>query len=266
MKMRERKEYYPKNLLTRSSAKTIKGEKYGWETHILYLSPHKQNELGKNLCPFASAGCAAACLYTAGRGKFSSVQNARLNKTRLFLTERDWFIKQLYKEISNINNKDKTAREESAIVKSWPDTFKRQCVRLNGTSDIPWENLKYKGKNLFEHFPDLQFYDYTKDHRRVINNKYDNYHLTFSRSENNDDKCIEVLEAGGNVAAVFNKDFYNRNLVDGGTSFYSFVYPKQYKVIDGDQSDLRFLDKGKGVIVGLKAKGDANKDKTGFVI
>lgn len=258
---RDRKEYYPQNLLTRSSAKTIKGEKYGWETNILYLSPHKQNELGKNLCPFASVGCAAACLYTAGRGRFSSVENARLNKTRLFLTERDWFIEKLYKELVLINLKDAAAYNIAPLYGA-----KQQCVRLNGTSDIPWENIKYKGKNMFEHFPDLQYYDYSKDYRRVINNKHKNYHLTFSRSENNDDKCIEVLKAGHNVAAVFNKEFYNRNLYDGGTAFYSFNLDNMYKVIDGDQSDLRFLDKGKGVIVGLKAKGDANKDKTGFVI
>ncbi len=97
-----------------------------------------------------------------------------------------------------------------------------------------------------------------------MENKIPNYHLTFSRSENNEDDCIRVLEAGHNVAMVFNKDFYKRNLQDGGTTFYT-IKGKQYKVIDGDQSDLRFLDP-KGVIVGLKAKGDASKDKSGFVL
>ena len=45
---------------------------------------------------------------------------------------------------------------------------------------------------------------------------------------------------------------------------------KGYEVIDGDDSDLRFLDKFKswetGGIVGLKAKGPAKKDKSGFVV
>jgi hypothetical protein len=35
--------------------------------------------------------------------------------------------------------------------------------------------------------------------------------------------------------------------------------------VDGDKDDLRFLDP-QGVIVGLKAKGDAKHDDTGFVI
>jgi hypothetical protein len=248
--------YYPDSLLTRSSAKTVKGEKYGWETNILYLAPHKQNILGKNLCPNATAGCAAACLYTAGRGKFNSVQRARMNKTTLFLKEKDWFVKQLYKELKNIEHKN--------TVEGMFKTNLKQCVRLNGTSDIPWENIYKNNMNLLGYFPDVQFYDYTKSVKRILENKIKNYHLTFSRSENNEDDCIKVLEAGHNVAMVFNKDFYKRNLFDGGTAFYT-MKGKQYKVIDGDQSDLRFLDP-QGVIIGLKAKGDASKDTSGFVI
>lgn len=244
--------YYPSNLLTRSSAKTVKGEKYGWETNILYLAPHKQNILGKNICPHATPGCAAACLYTSGRGKFNSVQKARMNKTTLFLTQKDWFLKKIYDELAHIE-----IREDK-------NNLMKQCVRFNGTSDIPWESLKLHNKNLFEHFSEIQFYDYTKSKKRVLENKFKNYHLTFSRSENNEDDCIEVLEAGHNVAMVFNKDFYKRNLQDGGTAFYT-MKGKQYKVIDGDQSDLRFLDP-QSVIVGLKAKGDASKDKSGFVL
>jgi hypothetical protein len=40
---------------------------------------------------------------------------------------------------------------------------------------------------------------------------------------------------------------------------------KGFEVVNGDESDLRFLDK-KGVIVGLKAKGKGRQDKSGFVI
>lgn len=269
MKSEVGKVYYPKSLLTRSSAKTVKGEKYGWETNILYLAPHKQNILGKNLCPHASEGCAAACLYTAGRGKFSSVQKARMNKTTLFLTQKDWFLKKLYDEFAKIESKDE-------LGKSLPTEYNpnlRQCVRLNGTSDIPWENIYRNGMNLMGYFPDLQFYDYTKSVKRILNNKISNYHLTFSRSESNEQDCIKVLEAGYNVAVVFNKDFYNRNLKDGGWCQYQ-LGGNIYNVIDGDQSDLRFLDKnytgidtkGKGLIIGLKAKGDASKDTSGFVI
>jgi len=259
--MKEKDEvYYPGQLLSKSNAKTIKGEKLGWDTHILYLAPHKQNKLGKNLCPHASAGCAAACLYTAGRGRFNSVQKARQNKTTLFLTDKEWFLDKLYRELARINLKDASAFNIAPLYGA-----NRQCVRLNGTSDIPWENLKYKGKNFFEHFPDLQFYDYTKSKNRVIKNKHKNYHLVFSRSETNSKECEEIMDAGFSVAAVFNKEFYSRNLRDNGTSQYAFHYPKLYKVIDGDYHDLRFLDE-ENVIVGLKAKGDAKGDESGFVI
>jgi len=240
----EEEVYYPSNLLTRSSTKTLKGEKFGWDTHILYLSPHKQNKHGKNLCPKATAGCSAACLYTSGRGRFSTVQKARMNKTELFLTQRNWFLEKLYKELLHINKRN-------------TNFTNKQCVRLNGTSDIPWENIKYKNKNLFEHFPELQFYDYTKDPKRVINNKYKNYHLTFSRSEENNNTCLDLLELGHNVAFVFAKDIYKDVVIKG-----KFL---NWDLVDGDESDLRFLDK-QGVIVALKSKGDGRNDTSGFVI
>ena len=246
------KVYYPSNLLTKSSTKTLKGEKFGWDTHILYLSPHKQNRHGKNLCPKATAGCSAACLYTAGRGRFSTVQRARMNKTELFLTQRKWFLEKLYKELTNIDSKDAGAEGIVPLLGA-----KRQCVRLNGTSDIPWENIKWKGMNLFEHFHNLQFYDYTKDPKRVLNNKYANYHLTFSRSEENNNTCLDILNTGNNVAFVFAKDTY-KDVINKG----KFL---KWDVIDGDESDLRFLDRN-GVIVALKSKGDGNKDSSGFII
>lgn len=126
----------------------------------------------------------------------------------------------------------------------------KPAIRLNGTSDIPFENLSIFGKTLFEHFPKIRFYDYSKSPKRVLGNKIKNYHLTFSLSESNIEVAKVVAAAGKNVAAVFRKK------------------PKTFwgkKVLDGDSHDLRFLDK-KGVIVGLSAKGRAKKDKTGFVI
>ena len=254
------KVYYPSSLLTRSNAKTIKGEKFHWETYILYMAPHKQNVLGKNLCPHASKGCAAACLYSAGRGKFSNVIKGRMNKTTLFLTQRDWFMNKLIKELTLINIKDVAV---SDIVPFYGT--KKKCVRLNGTTDIPWENITVNGKNIFQMFPNLQFYDYTKSVKRVLNNNYSNYHLTFSRSEDNNEDCIKVLEAGYNVAAVFDTSFYKTYLNEGNSTVYT-LKNKNFNVIDGDTSDLRFLDKKEGVIVGLKSKGDASKDTTGFVL
>ena len=106
------------------NAKTVKGQKYGYMTAILYLAPSTQS--GFNVCSMASEGCKSACLYTAGHGAFSNVQQGRINKTRWYVQERDTFLTQLRKEIKAFIVK---ARKKGSI----------PCVRLNGTSDIPWE-------------------------------------------------------------------------------------------------------------------------------
>jgi hypothetical protein len=122
--------------------------------------------------------------------------------------------------------------------------------RLNVVSDVPWER---RWQGLFEEFPGVQFMDYTKDQSRVTHPGLPaNYHLTFSRSETNEADCRRVLEAGGTVSVVFRRPPFP-------DSFWG------YSVIDGDQDDLRFLDPS-GVIVGLKAKGKARRDHSGFVV
>jgi hypothetical protein len=233
----------PLNLFGTQNAKTSKGEKLGWTTYILYMSPEKQNSMGKNICPKATAGCKAACLFTAGRGKFSNVMKGRINKTEYFLQDRVEFMKQIAQEITK------------GIKKHGADAM---CVRLNGTSDIPYENIPVGGfDNIMSMFPNVQFYDYTKIFSRLTKVLPSNYHLTFSRAETkqNQDEAKRAIELGFNVAAVFKiKD--------------ETELPKTYmnaKVINGDKHDLTFLH-GNGVVVGLKAKGDAKNDDTGFVI
>lgn len=132
---------------------------------------------------------------------------------------------------------------------------KKLALRLNTISDIAWENVKVDGKNVFEHYPKLQFWDYTKSPSRMASflagELPKNYHLTFSRSESNELAVNAILASGGNVAAVFRG-----------------ALPKTWqgkKVVSGDISDLRFKDP-KGVIVGLVQKGKAKKDTSGFVI
>lgn len=235
-------------LLGTANAKTIKGEKLGFATYILYLAPHTQNSKGINLCPKASEGCAQACLFTAGRGRFSNVANARIRKTEFFLNDRKGFVDKLIKEISKAIAKEEKKDEFIPV------------FRLNGTSDIRWEKLKgSNGLTIMETYPDTQFYDYTKLDNRFFVDMPDNYHLTFSRSEDNEEACKRVLEAGGNVTYVFDKvpDEWNG-----------------YKVISGDETDLRFLDES-GVIVGLKYKVPNTKKgkmdlataiKSGFVV
>lgn len=230
-------------LTTGTDAKTIKGQKFGYLTGILYLAPHRIAG-GANLCPHATAGCKLACLYTAGRGGFTSVQQARIKKTRVFLENPSAFVGALCNDVKRLQNK----AEKVGLT---------LCIRLNGTSDIAWESIKHAGKTIFEHFPTVQFYDYTKSPKRAFRACTDltwpkNYKLTFSRSENNQAEVEKILSFGGNVAVVFS----NKNLPSEWAGF---------PVIDGDKSDLRFLDRP-GTVVGLYAKGKAKQDKAGFVI
>jgi hypothetical protein len=219
-----------------TDAKTSKGEAFGWLTAILYLAPAKQGGRGE-VCSHRSVGCTLGCLYTAGRGKMSNVKKARIRRTQLFFDDVAIFKALLFADIR-------------AFIASCEKEGMRACVRLNGTSDIAWERL-----GVFAEFPTVQFYDYTKSPIRALQfakgSTPSNYHLTFSRSEANEAQAIGVLHNGGNVAVVF-----------------AGVLPltwRGFEVINGDESDLRFLDK-KNVVVGLKAKGDAKKDTTGFVV
>lgn len=231
-----------KPLLSTNNAKTIKGEKLGYMTYILYMSPFTANSKGINVCSHASKGCADSCLVGSGfGGMYENVNKGRVAKTEYFLSSRVEFMFQLKSEIEKAIKK----HEGKAIV-----TF-----RLNGTSDLPYE--KYKvfegGKNIFELFPDVQFYDYTKNYLRFDKVLPSNYHLTFSRSETNHEKAMELLKRGVNVAMVFDKL---------PSTFEGF------EVINADLDDLRFLDK-KGVICGLKykkmtGKGGAEKNKVAF--
>ena len=212
-----------------SDAKTPKGEKLGYLTAIMYLAPF--NLSGTNICPMAElAKCHAPCLNTAGRGVMSNVQKSRLAKTRFYLDDRPAFMAQLRKEIKAFEKKCKK------------DGFK-PAVRLNGTSDIRWETT-----GIMDEFPDIQFYDYTKIPNRK--NLPANYSLTWSYSGANE-RYVEMRPDSYNWAVVFR---------DGLPSTF-----KGRKVIDGDETDLRFLDP-KGVVVGLKAKGKARKDQSGFVV
>jgi hypothetical protein len=212
-------------ILTTNNIKTIKGEKLGYITYIAFLSPFNLNSKGINICPMASKGCAEACLVGSGNARFEVVRNGRKARTEYFLSNRLEFMYQLKKEIE----KAIRINEGKAIV----------TIRLNGTSDIAFEKFRvFEGKNIFEVFENIQFYDYTKNYHRFDKELPKNYHLTFSRSETNHNKAIELLDRGFNVAFVFDKT---------PTAYMG------YRVIDGDLSDLRFAD-DKNVIVGLRYK------------
>jgi hypothetical protein len=98
------------------------------------------------------------------------------------------------------------------------------------------------------------FYDYTKIRqkagRRILPSGH-RYTVAFSRSESNELEAVEVLRSGGIAAVVF-KDM-----------------PKTwngFRVVDGDERDDLMLDVRGAVVLGLKAKGQARRDKSGFVI
>lgn len=219
-------------LLSTNNFKTMKGEALGYKTYILYMSAYTQNSKGINVCSHASAGCASACLVGSGfGGMYVGVKKGRVARTEFFLKDRIGFLYQLKDEIEKAVKKN----EGKAI----------PVFRLNGTSDLPYEKYKvFEGKNIFELFPNVQFYDYTKNWKRFDKDLPLNYHLTFSRSETNHDKAIELLNRGINVAMVFDK------LPE---TFEGF------EVINADLDDLRFLDKRGGVICGLKYKKNTGK-------
>lgn len=248
----------PTTLLSTKNSKTIKGGKFGYTTYIMYLAPHTQNSKGKNLCAKASKGCAEACLFKSGAARFDRVQEGKTNKTEYFLENRKAFLNQLYNEIVTIVRKhdeiegDKKLSFNGSILR-----HKKFAIRLNGTSDIPFESLKVKdNKSIFELFPDVQFYDYTKLDQR-FNNKIlpKNLQLTFSRSEDNHNDVVDILNRGYNVAVVFGV----KDEADLPKTYLG------YPVINGDESDLRFLD-DQNVVVGLKyklmtGKGTKGKNK-----
>ena len=224
-------------LLSTANPKIQKGTKMGYLSFILHLAPADLS--GKETCPKRTAGCTAACLNSAGRGGMfkrgentNMIQKARIRKTQYFFNNRADFMLDL---VADIRKAIKFADKQGLT----------PVFRLNGTSDLSWEKYDaIPGQNIFEMFPNVQFYDYTK----VLGRKtkmYPNYHLTFSKADGNDSDVAEALMQGMSVVAVYDQ------IPEG--------------VPSADETDLRFLDP-KGIMLGLKAKGKAKKDYSGFVI
>ena len=268
------------NLLSSGSTKINKSNKLSdkYFSRIIYLAPDDLADGKRTLCPYAKiAKCSEPCLNTAGMGKFSNVQQARIRKSLLFLNDQQEFMRQL-------------VQDANKFLKECDRLGKQPALRLNGTSDIQWENIPIKNNNyeisnmyllqkyakyfegyghpqwkpckelvdlgwqeannIFELFPQIQFYDYTKIPTRKVEH-IPNYHLTWSYSQANDKYATLFDKVSNNIAVVFRD-----------------VLPKVFKglkVIDGDTHDMRFLDEP-NVVVGLKAKGQGKKDTSGFVI
>lgn len=221
------------------SSKLMKNQKVsGHYTYIVYLAPASTS--GFNVCSHSSPECRAGCLATSGRallelrGGLDRIQQSRIRKTVALNTNPSFFLGWLFAEIT------------AAKAKAERDNF-FFSVRLNGTSDVDYAKLYLNGKNVFETFPDVTFYDYTKNPAK-FDNKPDNYHLTLSYSGWNWDVCKDMLNKGNNVAMVFNFD-KKSPLPDTYSG---------YPVINGDITDLR-VDEAKGIIVGLYWKTIADK-------
>lgn len=225
-----------------SDPKTAKSNKagLGYYTAILYMAPH--NLGGFNVCASAKT-CIKGCLHTAGNPVYQKAKDkARLARKMLFFKEREAFYTLLFAELS-------------AFVRKCQKYGLKPCVRLNGTSDIVWERV---ASWVFHTFPQITFYDYTKHAKRMRSNWIlpSNYSLTFSRdSIENENDCIETIKNNGNIAIVF----------DTKRTKPLPTYWRGFPVVDGDKTDLRFLDP-KGVVIGLRAKGDARGDYSGFVV
>ena len=242
-----------------SNPKVAKNGKVDVLTAPLHLAPF--NLSGFQTCAQASAGCASACLHTAGNPAYMAQKEAsRVTKTRAYFKCRDAFMAVLTFEIA--------AHERKAL------KLGMACgVRLNATSDLPWERRKVNidGRDvlLMDAFPEVQFYDYTKITKRAIAHAHGkmpvNYHLTFSKTEDNDADVEQVLEAGGNVAVVFSRQAY-KAAMSAGLNERQWEAVGYHKILDGDAHDYRPAEGTQGAIIALKAKGDARHDTSGFVI
>lgn len=217
-----------------TDAKTVKGQKVGYLTGIMYMIPDD------TLCPASKvAGCREGCLVSAGRGVMNPVKVGRAKKTAFFNADKKAFYAQLRTECQ-------------ALIKRAAKKGLTPVVRLNGTSDIDHTDF-------IASMPELQFYDYTK--RVVIAEKaksIPNYHVTFSYSKAaRYAKHVDAaLKLGSNLAVIFR----SKNL----PAFYLGL-----PVIDGDLTDLRFTDNDENdsqVVVGLYAKGKMKKDTGAMVV
>ena len=234
------------SLLTTANPKTDKGRELGYLTSVLHLAPASLS--GFNVCNRSTPGCRAGCLNLAGRGGIiprgattNAIQRARVARTRLLFSDRPLFLQTLQGEIeTHVRRADRLGLAPA--------------MRLNGTSDLPWERI---APAILERFSDVQFYDYTKDPSRYFDSRSrpEHYHLTLSRSEHTTPEVMRSALVWGSVAVVY----------DSTDSILSSGFDCETPAHDADSHDLRFLDRP-GSIGALRAKGPARHDETGFVV
>jgi hypothetical protein len=223
-----------------NNPKLLKSDKLGkYLSAIVYIAPHSIGASAGcgNVCSYASKGCRAGCLYTAGNPVYlEGKERTRLARKRMYFASRQLFFALLVYELT-------------LFVKRCERKGKKPAVRLNGTSDIAWE---VEFPELFDIFSHVQFYDYTKNPNRLGRTPR-NYHLTLSRSEANDTDIGWALSRGHRVAVVVSQSRTKPVATEWNG----------YATEDGDTHDLTFARKAPVVL--LRAKGPARNDCTGFV-
>jgi hypothetical protein len=251
-------------LITTANTKVEKNIKDGFYTGVVHLLPDYDIE---RVCPFAGL-CSKLCLTNAGNPAYLAGKlKARYARTALCFENRQLFL--FYLAID--------------IARHCIDAAKlglNPAIRPNGTSDIPFESKAYrllvtaammpllarygvnaeigKAYTIFELFPEVQFYDYTKIYAR-LGREPENYHLTFSLDGQNNVNSAELALRRGYSVAI---PFYT--LPDSVE-----LNGRIYSVFDADKTDFRPLDP-RGQIAGLKYKrnagGKANNVNNGFII
>ena len=246
--------------LTSSNPKTLKSLEHGYLTTVLHLAP--ANYSGYSTCKNYSQ-CATSCLYHQGRGKFKTIQNARIKKTKRLIEHPEDSIQEIAAEICYLQARLKGENKP------------KLAIRLNCLSDIPWESIEFASldnKTIFDSFPNVQFYDYTKwryNERLAWSEMPLNYHLTYSFDGRESDikNCLEILEHGHNVQMILTKPHYKKWLKEADEirqqssfrdlplytqheAWFKRGIPKPYNCIDGDDHDLRFLDPQPCVLMG----------------
>jgi hypothetical protein len=239
--------------LLSQSVKVVKGEKLGYLTGVAYLSPAVKAG-GVNTCSHETiAKCGDPCLARSGQMSGKEAIEARADRLSLLTKDPALFFEILRREIWRLSAR---ARRKNLV----------PVFRLNGTTDLDYTQIRFNGKTIFEHFPDLRFYDYTKNPNLAENYTNHGVHITFSFYKRaKTERLLELLDRGINIAIAYRDKLPDFQMIGG----------RKFEVINGDTHDLRFLDR-RGVVVGLKYKNQTfhdqaaqvNRDahKSGFII
>lgn len=246
----------------------------GYGTYMLYLASHKEafvdeqgsylsQYAGLTMCPGASPECFGHCLTHSGQMIMPHAKQARIRKTRLLLDNPSEFGRLLHWDV------DAHLRwcQRNGMLPSF---------RFNGTSDYHFEDwvVPHLGINIHQYILDVSpgsmINEYTKRFgvmKRWLSGAYlKNLYMTFSLHEKNELQAREILRFGGNVAVVFRTKKHHPL----PSSWWG------HPVFDGDTDDLRWmdaararragLDPSRGLVVGLRAKGQLARRESPFAI